>query len=138
MAHVATRPLPKKIRAEIDAQLVRLLARNGSRSMSVLNELLTETERLMLAKRLAAILMLAEDFSYFRISRTLIMSTSTLKRLHQQLIGDEFTVLETVVRERKNRKALFEMVGTIVRLGMPPRGRGRWKNIDRILARSPK
>ncbi len=138
MAHVATTPLSKKVRGEIDSQLVRLLVRNGSRSASLLNELLTPTEQLMLAKRLAAVVMLAEELSYFRISKTLNMSTSTLKRLHQQLIAEEFTTLERMVHDRKNRKELFQMIVTIIRLGMPPRGRGRWQKIDQILARVPR
>ena len=137
MSHVASKPLPKEVQKEIADQLVRLLVKNGSRSATVLTELLTETEQLMLSKRLAAIMLLAQGFSYFRISQTLFMSTSTLKRLHQQLIGGDFENLEALVRARKNREALYEMIGNIIRAGMPPRGRGRWKQIDAILARSP-
>ena len=91
MAHVGKETLKPSIRSEIEDQFVLLISQheNGTGS-KLLCELLTETEHLMLAKRLATILMLAEDFSYYRIYVTLGVSVSTSKRLHQQLIGGAF------------------------------------------------
>jgi|SRR3989344_98779 len=133
MPHLASKDLPPKIRSLIEAQLWRLLEKHHLRGL--LKELLTETEQLMLAKRLAALLMLEEELSYYRIQKTLELSTSTIKRLHAYLLSGECSAIEAIIRNKKEREKNWELMGTALRAGLPARGSNQWKRIDRILAR---
>lgn len=136
MAHLSKKILRPDIESEITSQLVRVILRTGrAASRKLMRELLTETEHLMLAKRLAAILMLKEECSYYRIGRTLGLSTSTLKRLNQQLLGGDFPTIERLVHMRKEKERFWHSLEVMLRAGMPPRGRGRWSGVDKILAR---
>ncbi len=131
MSHISKKKLDGSVAKQIYTQLVRVLIKNGSKSLA---ELLTETEQVMLAKRLAVILMLAENFSYYRINKTLGVSTSTIKRLHTQLLNGDFPALEKLAASKKEREVLWKTLESILRAGMPLQGRGRWQHIDTLLA----
>ena len=120
MAQVGKKPLPHKTRERIERELIRISCFTGKRRGQLLKELLTETEHLMLAKRLAAILMLIDEQSYYRVEQALGMSTSTTKRLHSLLIGGSFKEVEQLARDKRERERLLEDVGVLLRGGLPP------------------
>ncbi|MBP7741373.1 MAG: helix-turn-helix domain-containing protein [Candidatus Pacebacteria bacterium] len=132
MPHVSTKKLDTQVSKQIATQLVQVLTKRGSK---ILTEVLTETEHLMLAKRLAIILMLNESFSYYRIGQVLGVSTSTIKRLHAQLLQGDFQSLERLSASKKEREMLWKTLESILRAGMLPQGKGRWQNIDALLTR---
>ena len=133
MPHLSTEQLDPTVQKQIDAQLVRILLKSGPK---LARELLTETEQLMLGKRLAALLMLADDFSYYRIGCTLGLSASTVKRRHGKLLNGDFPSIEKTAHSKRERMEFFKTLEIILRAGMPPiRGRGRWQGVDAILAR---
>jgi hypothetical protein len=128
MTHVSRHPLRSRARKRIDKQLLVLLSKRPVGLIA--RELLTETERLMLAKRLAAILMLTKGFSYYRIGQILRMSTSSIRRFDGQLVAGDFPFLEKLVRNANERKALWSSLTVILRAGLPPKG-VRWKTYRR-------
>lgn len=132
MPHLSTRHLDPEVRKHIDSQLIRLLLRNGPK---LLRQLLTETEQLMLAKRLATLLMLEEDFSYYRIASTLGISTSTIKRLHKGLLNGDLPAIEKIAHSKKEREVFWRTMESIFRAGLPPQGKGRWQGIDALLTK---
>jgi uncharacterized protein YerC len=121
MAHVSKQDLPKEVRKQIEEQLVQVFFGRKHTTTGVFEELVTEVETIMLAKRLAAILMLINEQSYYRIQQALGMSTSTSKRLHKMLMGGSFSALERRASDKKGREELFAKIEMLLRAGLPPR-----------------
>jgi uncharacterized protein YerC len=122
MPHISKKELEPYVREEIEAQLLRAFSNvQKKESQEVLEELLTETERLMIAKRLATIRMLQKDYSYYRIEQSLGISVSTSKRLHEQLLAGTFPTIEKQASRSREQAALLKTIETILRAGLPPR-----------------
>ena len=122
MAYLSKQPIPKQVREEIEKDLLGLFfSSNSAVAKALFSEVLTETEQLMLAKRVATILMLIDEQSYYRIEQLLGVSSSTSKRLHKLLIGGAFSSLEKKVERKKDRDELSRKVGILLRGGLPPR-----------------
>ncbi len=133
MAHLSKKELPSETVATIHRQLLSLFSsHNRNVAKVVTEEFLTETERLMLAKRLAIVMMLNEEISYYRISRTLAVSTSTIKRLHTELLNENFSATLKLANNKKGRENFWKALETILQAGMPPRGKGRWGFLNKI------
>ncbi len=119
----------------IDAMSEQLLmsvvhARTKKDAVALLTELLSETERTMLAKRFAVIAMLARNYSFTQIEGLLKMSPDTVVRLWKKMKNGEY---ERLLRYARNNPKKFEeetfldLLEKLLQAGMPPRGRGRWK-----------
>jgi hypothetical protein len=69
----------------------------------LIEELLTETERIMLVKRFAAIFMFQQDYTPYRVSLTIDISESTAQRLyHGFQIGDYDNLLKCTKKSEKS------------------------------------
>ena len=122
MAQVSKHALNARIRRGIETQTATLLfASDRKISRTLFNELLTDVERLMLEKRLATLLMLEDEQSYYRIQRTLGVSVSTSKRLHKLLINGAFPALEKISAKKRAHHKTMNEVENILRAGLPPR-----------------
>ena len=76
MAYIGKDPLPQETQARIEKELLDFALHSKKKiSSTLLVELLTDTERTMLAKRFAAVLLLCDDTSYYTIENILGMST---------------------------------------------------------------
>lgn len=122
MAQVGKLELDPKTRNEVAEQMnSALFAIDRSHSRALFDELLTDVERLMLSKRLATILMLVDDQSYYRIQQSLGVSVSTSKRLHGLLVRGAFPSVEKLLRDRRKHVELVQSIEKVVRGGLPPR-----------------
>lgn len=98
-----------------------------------LRELLTPTETVMLAKRLAALVMLCRGYSGYKVRMALKISPSTAACLRTKLDAGAFSGLEMTFRGYRKRRAgmsdgFLDAIFRFLLMGMPPRcGRGRWK-----------
>ena len=83
----------------------------------VLESLLTRTETIMLAKRLAVIVMLNRGDSGYIISKTLKMSPSSVARFRKMLNAGLF---KPIIRElRKQNRSFLDMLELILSAGLP-------------------
>ena len=85
MAHVSKKKLSEKTERVVKNKLVdilRIIGKDRNVSFS-LNELLTFTEGVMLAKRLGIIYLIHKEKPVIEISESLNVSTSTVLRLHK-------------------------------------------------------
>ncbi|OGG53546.1 hypothetical protein A3H16_02140 [Candidatus Kaiserbacteria bacterium RIFCSPLOWO2_12_FULL_53_8] len=117
MTHVSKRRMePGTERKIVDTFMHALFAASIPRGKARVHALLTPTERIMLAKRLAIITMLDRDHSYYRIAQTLNVSVSTIRRLHRRLLAGHFDPLCRVF----NRNLSFvDYVEMFLSAGMP-------------------
>jgi len=87
----------------------------------------------MIAKRLAIIILLSEEFSQYKIAHILKLSESTVSAISQKLSNDKFgTIEKTLGKNKKNYFAILEAIDEVLHLGgMLPHYNGldRYKGI---------
>lgn len=87
MPQLSKFPVSNKIKEEIMSSFCWLIANFNSEKevYKFLDDFLSKTEKLMLAKRLAIAMMIEKGYSYFEIRDTLKVSTSTILRISHWL-----------------------------------------------------
>lgn len=117
MTHVSKH----KIKPEIERKIVNafmdsLFSTNLKRGKARVYAILTPTERIMLAKRLAIITMLERNHSYYEIAKTLNVSISTIHRLQGRVLAGHF---DPLLRVFNRNLSLFDYLEIFLSAGMP-------------------
>ena len=125
MPHLSEADLDAATHKRITRQLSGMLADKNAYVLSLLlHDLLTKTERLMLAKRLAAIVLLERGEQPYHIHQALKLSQSTILRLGNTLDRGGYQEITKALRQKST---LLDDIEKILQAGMPPRGKGRWR-----------
>ena len=128
MPHVSKNELDKKTLGKIFGKLIAILSRaqNERKLSSILDELLTETEKVMLAKRLAIVLMLSGSTPQHRISEALKVSPSTVTRLSLAIEIGKYDLIRNI--SKKDRVDLEKILWLLLTAGgiLPPRTGGKY------------
>lgn len=128
MPHVSKRKLDPKTTDKIFKKLVIILERAQSKQkfVAVLDEILTKTEKIMLAKRLAIAILLFGDTPQHRIADALLVSPTTVSKIALQVeIGKYDSIKNIAIREKIDLEKvvwLFLTAGGI----LPPRAGGKY------------
>jgi len=136
MPHVSRKKLKKKVFIKIGEQLADTIAKaNSARELRwVFKELITPTERVMLAKRLAIILMLERGYSFDIIQKTLKVTPQTIVRFWKITKQSSHKLVIKEISSNKAKKDFWQELEKLILLGMPPRGR-QWQLMRRIAAK---
>ena len=133
MVNVSKKELDKKTAEKIHAHLLRTITKlKQPQGIHLLEELLTPSEQIMLAKRLAALFLLAENIPPYRVSRLLKLSSSTAAQFAQEIEEGKHKNITRVVRKKQDRDTFLASLETVLRAGMPERGKNRWKWLDEL------
>ena len=128
MPHISSKKLKKEILNKLYDQFGKALEKSARRSGAkfFLSDLLTDTEKIMLAKRFAVIYLLAQGVPTSYIAESLGMSYTTILKMSLKYdIGKYSSLLKTIEKEKTD---IWEILEKILRAGLPPiAGRGRWK-----------
>jgi Trp operon repressor len=131
MPHISKKKLEEEQVNDLFLQIVYVMDRAADRGKleQALRELLTPTEKVMLAKRLAVVSMLSQDMSVFDIAESLSMSPSTIDLMS---LKHEIESYSTLVEHGLRKRDIGDVIRMIETIGglVPPRGRGRWKNFN--------
>ena len=137
MTQLSKNPLSRETNQEIQATLWWLLARlgNDSEIKIFLNGLLTKTEKVMLAKRLAIAFLLNRGYNYRAISDVLKVSTTTVGRIKESVDKtDSYGIFLTKLEKREELKKFAKQFDKFIE-GLtniiPPqkndmKGRAKW------------
>lgn len=127
-------------RTQLNLQLASLFSSDVKKNNLLLEAVLTESEQVMLVKRVAAVLMLNADYSKYRIAKTLLLSESTIKRYSKDFyLGNYDALLTRTQGKAFNSQQFWELVETLLRAGLPPIvGPGRWKMLSPVANTRPK
>ncbi len=138
MTHVSKKALPDEKQEELFEQLNKIVSRlDKSSTPEFLDELLGTEEKIMLAKRLAAIILYIEGNSSYRVWTLLKISPSTADRIRLNFQIGKYKAIQKFVTENKTEYArILKTLETILQAGLPPRGRGRWKRTLENLTRT--
>ena len=131
MTNVSKKKLPE---AEFDRLYLQLNVIIGSlnknQSALFFTELLGPEEKVMLTKRLAAVVMFIEGNSSYRVWQLLKMSPSTAESIRRDFETGRYDNIATILTKNKtDYRKFWETLDVILRAGMPPMGRGRWKSV---------
>ncbi len=124
MPHISKKLLEKKRFVDIHNQLYKIILKlsQAGKTKAIFNELLTKTEKIMIAKRLAIIAMLHNRESTYSIENILKVSPSTVSRI---MLSYENGIFKELIKTLEQEKGFFSQLSKII----PPRiGRNRFKN----------
>jgi len=134
MAQVSKKRLKKEMQEKVYKRFIKTVVKINTNSGGkiFLEELLAPTEFEMLAKRLAALMMLAQGISGYRVHKLLNMSATTTTRLKKELYNGKYTHITGIMKKRQEREKVWADIEVLVRLGMPEMGKNRWKWLNNI------
>ncbi|MEK7144729.1 MAG: Trp family transcriptional regulator [Patescibacteria group bacterium] len=139
MTHISRKRIKKDVATELANQFLTFLsiARSKAEASVLANEILSQTERVMLAKRLAIIVLLVRGYSFKQIEGALGVTPQTITRIWRGLKDGQYTRIARYAREHTRhfkKETFMEEFIRIIHIGMPPRvGRGRWKFLRKSL-----
>lgn len=131
MTHISKHKLSEQHLNKLFKQLSDTVGKlDSSVSENFLDELLGLEEKIMLAKRLAAIAMCIEGNSPYRIGQLLYMSPSTTERIKLNYeIGKYKHITKALTKNSHDYEKFWQVLEIVLQAGLPPRGRGRWKSV---------
>ncbi|NQV88654.1 MAG: hypothetical protein HQ402_03855 [Parcubacteria group bacterium] len=134
MPHISKNKLDDKTFTQIHDKLIKTISglRNRNTCKDFMGELLTRTEKIMLAKRLAIIFMVNENISIYEISNILQVSPSTVARISNGTENNSYNHILKIIN-KKQYGDLSTTIEKFILMGMPPRtSKNRWKFLNRL------
>jgi uncharacterized protein YerC len=130
MPHISSKQISKELSEKLLEDLIRILGKpkNGKIFAGVVEELLTETEKIMMAKRIAIVLMLSSNTPHQSISDILKVSPATISKISLKIeIGKYDSILKVSQKERLDLERVIWSIMTVGGLMPPKIGRKYWK-----------
>jgi uncharacterized protein YerC len=129
MTNVSKQQLTAEAQSQLQLQLARVFhGVTEDRSKKLFASLLTEAELLMLAKRLAIILLVHQKTPVVEIVRFVKVSDATVRALRTHYKEGKFqTLVQHCTSTSFDRVKFWQTFDFILRGGLPPRGRDRWR-----------
>jgi uncharacterized protein YerC len=139
MAHVSTKRIKKKVADELADQFLTFLALAKSKHEAriLAHELFSQTERVMLAKRLAIVVLLVRGYSFSQIEEALGVTAQTVARVWKETKEGRYEHIMRYARRHtehfKNRKEFsMDAFIRILHMSMPPRSGRRWQTLNKL------
>lgn len=128
MPHISSKKVKKETLNKLYKEFGKAFEKSAHKLQAnlFLNDLLTKTEKIMLAKRFAVICLLSQEVPVSYIAESLNMSYSTIFKMSLKCDIGKYSLLLRSIEQEKEK--LWQILEKILRAGLPPRaGRGRWK-----------
>lgn len=118
MPHISKHAVEEKILRELEDHIDAILSKTNSRTRAVVfKEILTKTERLMIAKRLAMIYLIQKGTPTHTISAMLKVSPSTVARFENRVEQNNFNHTALWI---KDYTPINKILKLIIELGSIP------------------
>jgi hypothetical protein len=124
MTHVSKVPVDEQVYKTIRKDLRNAVSAKRAKGPEILEALLSKAERTMLAKRLAAIILLENGNSYYRVSKLLKVSVSTAMRLDRYRRQGRYSAIcrRDTPKAHSGKLTFLEEAELLLSMGMPPMG----------------
>ncbi len=110
------------------SELTQFIGKLSNKSaVFFVDELLTESERIMLVKRFAAIMMFRNNYSPYRVTHTLSLSISTGQRLYKNYSQGKYDNLLGKL-QKKETSRFMSLLEDLIMAQVSPRARARLYN----------
>lgn len=132
MPHISKKRLDQKVFLAMYERFQTALTslRNKKESGKLIRELLTPTERIMIAKRIAIVYMLHTGHSIYEVEQTLKVSPSTAARYSLKSDSSDFTFLVSLIKKNEGLGKIFDTLEQL--LTHRARGKGRWDFLNKL------
>lgn len=131
MTRISRKKLKKEVLDKIHNRFTKTIVDLHGKSGSVfIEELFTPTEKIMFAKRLAGLLMIAQGISPYKVSKLLRLSFSTTARMQIDIENKKYPSIEKIILNKKEKDEFWAELEVFIRFGMPEMGKNRWKWLD--------
>jgi uncharacterized protein YerC len=119
MVHLNRNDLDALQQQKLLAQLAKILnPTQTKKTHELISELLGQEEQIMVAKRLAVIILLSEELTAYKISRLLKLSESTVHKIEDRLHSGHYDhVLHTIGKTKKDYFQVLRAIDSILHLG---------------------
>jgi hypothetical protein len=116
MPHISNRKISDKVSHKINTNLAGMFnhAAKTNNTAAVVRELLTDTEQIMLAKRLGAVYLLGQDLSNYKISQILKMSESTIARIAVSREAGAFDTIKSLLSKNTQNQPFIDVIDQII------------------------
>jgi len=135
MARVSKNSLDKETEGLLVDEMIEVIGRiSQTEATGFIFEFLGKEEKIMFAKRLAAITMINEGGTSYAIANTLHISPSTVGKLFERYDrGDYSNTIRALTKNKKNYHEFLNTIDFILRAGLPHySGRGRWEFLKKL------
>ena len=121
MVHISKNEVDERIQKRLLNDLEELFVANVTKREfgTVLFELLSPTERIMLAKRVGIINALTQGYASHTISKLFKVSTSTVLRIEDALEKNHFPRIEKLLKNKVGRRKFLKTLEAFVTFGFP-------------------
>ena len=138
MTHISRKKIKKDVASELADQFLTFLslARTKQDARILAQELLSQTERVMLAKRLAVVVLLVRGYTFEQIEETLGVTRQTVVRLWRETKDGRYEKIIRYARKHTRHFKHESFLAAFIRvmhLGMPPRAGKRWQQLDKLM-----
>lgn len=118
--HISKREISEQLSKKLVEQLASLLVAQDTlkSSKAFLYEMLSHTERIMLAKRIGILFFLHRGYSLYATSQILAVSESTVARIKNKLDDGEYVHIVQTIQRKEHRESILGTIETLVRFGL--------------------
>ncbi len=114
MPHLSQKGLSSEKLKELNKRLFTAFANTNTHTRKQLyEELLTNTERIMIAKRLEMLLLLQKGISSYKISKTLEVSPSTVARFEHAITNGRFRQTAKWLGQQKFSNQILQLLSEL-------------------------
>ncbi len=131
MTNISKNILDSKTESKLRKQFSKFFSDQiPSELENLFSDLLTQSEQIMLIKRLAVIVLLIEGQSIYSIPKTLQMSVSTVRDIKSKYKLGKYDFLVARYNDKKfDTLAFVHILEALLNAGMPSLGKDRWKTL---------
>lgn len=136
MPHVSKHALDTETRRSIDERIVLFLIETkiGARK-KIFREILTTTERVMLAKRLTLIFLITHDVPTYAICRLLKISSSTVRRFENALAKGAYAETASWMTPKNTAAKLLSILSDLAAIPFEAKRKSLRQLIDEAVNR---
>lgn len=136
MTNISKKKLKDKVFVAICDQLTNYISKlnNSEKTKMFLDGLFTESEKIMIAKRFAVIVMIKYGYDFFVIQKTLKLSMTTIYKISEKMDDGEYSFIldqipkGSLINKKIKDNPFWSYIETLLEMRMPPKvGKGRWK-----------
>ncbi len=116
---------------DLERYIISIIQDTGTKTRTrIFDELLTRTEKMMLAKRLGTLFLLRKGASPYKISKTLGISPSTAERFEYARLSNKYKHTTDWIWKNSDDGAFEKFMESLVALAFTGRTRSFKKSVD--------
>jgi len=133
MPHISRHKPNKRTMQELEDRLMLFLSSTGLKTrQEIFRELLTETERLMIAKRLSILFFIMKDVPTHTISKRLRVSPSTVARFELKASHKTFSKTISWLRRSKEAHSALRFIVDLISIPYKAQRKSLARSIDEL------